>query len=279
MKSLLRDNKSILNYLINKVYPYHRDVIVSVRVKYCLGDIVISTSDYHIGIKATEDMYSWVECGKNLLYCLDTSQLDYSSVQFYGLSHTEEYNSDVFSDGLFDDAYSNILKALNRKYVGGQNIDSPLDILHRLLDSYSINMRYGSVQEFINDGTTSQILKHCMREHIIGDIVSSILRSLQHVEFISSIDEMLIDTFKLPLLRYDTMSQYVYIPYYSYIYIVRLMSYKGSGKDYRNIVSVSDIVNNTIPTNINHSIKHLDKNMRLILSTKCVCSIDIEGNY
>ena len=275
MKSLLRDNKSILNYLINKVYPYQRDVIVSVRVKYCLGDTVISTSDYHIGISATEDMYLWVESDKNLLYCLDTSQLEYYNVISYGLSHTEEYNSDVFSDDLFDDAYNGILKSLNRKYVGGQSSVSPLDILHRLLDSYNINMRYGSVQEFIGDSTTSQILKHCMREHIIGDIVSSILRTLQSVEFISSIDEMKIDTCKLPLLRYDTMSQYVYIPYYSYIYIVKIMSYKGSGKDYRHIVSVSDIVNNNIPTNI----KHLDRNMRLILSSKCVCNIDIEGKY
>lgn len=275
MKSLLRDNKSILNYLINKVYPYRRDVIVSVRVKYCLGDTVISTNDYHIGISATEDMYSWVESDKNLLYCLDTSKLEYYNVISYGLSHTEEYNSDVFSDDLFDDAYKGIIKSLSRKYVGGQSSDSPLDILHRLLDSYNINMRYGSVQEFIGDSTTNQILKHCMREHIMGDIVSSILRTLQSVEFISSIDEMKIDTCKLPLLRYDTMSQYVYIPYYSYIYIVKLMSYKGSGKDYRHIVSVSDIVNNNIPTNI----KHLDKNMRLILSSKCVCNIDIEGNY
>ena len=271
----MRDNKSILNYLINKVYPYRRDVIVSVRVKYCLGDTVISTNDYHIGISATEDMYLWVESGKNLLYCLDTSKLEYYNVISYGLSHTEEYNSDVFSDDLFDDAYNGIIKSLSRKYVGGQSSDSPLDILHRLLDSYNINMRYGSVQEFIVDSTTSQILKHCMREHIMGDIVSSILRTLQSVEFISSIDEMKIDTCKLPLLRYDTMSQYVYIPYYSYIYIVKLMSYKGSGKDYRHIVSVSDIVNNNIPTNI----KHLDRNMRLILSSKCVCNIDIEGKY
>ena len=275
MKSLLRDNKSILNYLINKVYPYRRDVIVSVRVKYCLGDTVISTNDYHIGISATEDMYSWVESGKNLLYCLDTSKLEYYNVISYGLSHTEEYNSDVFSDDLFDDAYNGIIKSLSRKYVGGQSSDSSLDILHRLLDSYNINMRYGSVQEFIGDSTTNQILKHCMREHIIGDIASSILRTLQSVEFLSSIDEMMIDTCKLPLLRYDTISQYVYIPYYSYIYIVKLMSYKGSGKDYRHIVSVSDIVNNNIPTNI----KHLDKNMRLILSSKCVCNIDIEGKY
>lgn len=275
MSRLIRDNKSILNYLINKVYPYWRDVIASVRVKYCLGDTVISTNDYHIGISATEDMYLWVESGKNLLYCLDTSKLEYYNVISYGLSHTEEYNSEVFSDDLFDDAYNGIIKSLNRKYVGGQSSVSPLDILHRLLDSYNINMRYGSVQEFIGDSTTNQILKHCMREHIIGDIVSSILRTLQSVEFISSIDEMMIDTCKLPLLRYDTISQYVYIPYYSYIYIVKLMSYKGSGKDYRHIVSVSDIVNNNIPTNI----KHLDKNMRLILSSKCVCSIDIEGNY
>lgn len=275
MKSLLRDNKSILNYLINKVYPYRRDVIVSVRVKYCLGDTVISTNDYHIGIKSTDGMYSWIESGKNLLYCLDTSKLEYYNVISYGLSHTEEYNSDVFSDDLFDDAYNGIIKSLSRKYVGGQSSDSSLDILHRLLDSYNINMRYGSVQEFIGDSTTSQILKHCMREHIMGDIVSSILRTLQSVEFLSSIDEMMIDTCKLPLLRYDTISQYVYIPYYSYIYIVKLMSYKGSGKDYRHIVSVSDIVNNNIPTNI----KHLDKNMRLILSSKCVCNIDIEGKY
>lgn len=275
MKSLLRDNKSILNYLINKVYPYRRDAIVSVRVKYCLGDTVISTSDYHIGISATEDMYLWVESGKNLLYCLDTSQLEYYNVISYGLSHTEEYNSDVFSDDLFDDAYNGILKSLNRKYVGGQSSVSPLDILHRLLDSYNINMRYGSVQEFIGDSTTSQILKHCMREHIIGDIVSSILQTLQDVRFISSIDKMLIDTCKLPLLRYDAVAQYVYIPYYSYIYIVKLMSYKGSGKDYRHIVSVTDIVNNNIPTNI----KHLDKNMELILSSKCVCTVDIGGSY
>lgn len=279
MKSLLRDNKSILNYLINKVYPYRRDVIVSVRVKYCIGDEHISTVDYHIGVKSTEDMYSWVESGKNLLYCLDTSKLEYYNVISYGLSHTDKCDSDVFSDDLFDDVYSNIIKALNRRRASGESSDNNLDILHRLLDSYNINMRYGSVQEFINDSTTNQILKYCMREHIIGDIVSSILHTLQNVEFISSIDKMMIDTFKLPLLRYDAISQYVYIPYYSYIYIVRLMSYKGSGKDYRNIVSISDIVNNTIPTSVNYNIKNTDKNMRLILSSKCVCSIDIEGNY
>lgn len=272
MKSLMRDNKSILNYLYNKVYPYSRDVIISVRVKYCLGDTIISTSDYHIGIKATEDMYSWVESGKNLLYCLDTSKLDYSSVQFYGLSHTEEYNSDVFSDELFDDAYNGIIKSLNRKHI---NVEANLDILHRLLESYSINQQYTSVHDFISDSTMCHALKLFMRGKIKGDIVSSILCTLQHVEFISSIDEMMIDTYKLPLLRYDAISQYVYIPYYSHIYIVRLMSYKGSGKDYRHIVSVTDIVNNNIPTNI----KHLDKNMRLILSSKCVCNIDIEGNY
>nr|DAP06384.1 MAG TPA: hypothetical protein [Caudoviricetes sp.] len=276
MKSLLRDNKSILNYLINKVYPYQRDVIVSVRVRYCVGNETISTIDYHIGIKATEDMYSWVESGKNLLYCLDTSKLEYYNVISYGLSHTEEYNSDVFSYDLFDDVYNNVLKAINRKHLIIDTSGNNVDILHRLLDSYSINMRYGSVQEFIGDSTTSQILKHCMREHIIGDIVSSILRTLQHVEFISSIDEMMIDTCMLPLLRYDAMSQYVYIPYYSYIYIVRLMSYKGSGKDYRNIISVSDIVNNNIPTNVKH---WFNKDMRLILNSKCVCNIDIEGNY
>lgn len=273
MKSLLRDNKSILNYLINKVYPYQRDVIVSVRVKYCLGDIDISTRDYLIGIKATEDMYSWVESGKNLLYCLDTSKLEYYNVIFYGLSHKEDYNSDVFSDDLFDDAYSNILKALNRKHI---NVDANLDILHRLLESYSINNRYSSLHDFINDNAMRHALKLFMRSKIRGDIVSSILRTLQHVEFISSIDEMMIDTCMLPLLRYDTMSQYVYIPYYSYIYIVRLMSYKGSGKDYRNIISVSDIVNNTIPTNVKH---WFNKDMRLILNSKCVCNIDIEGNY
>jgi len=270
MKSLLRDNKSILNYLINKVYPYQRDVIVSVRVKYCLGDTVISTSDYHIGIKATEDMYSWVESGKNLLYCLDTSKLEYYNVIFYGLSHTDAYNSDVFSDELFDDVYDAIFRSLNRKH----NTNN-VDILHRLLESYSINQQYNSVQDFIDDVTSYHALKLFMRSKIRGDIVSSILRALQHVDFIQSIDKMLIDTCKLPLLRYDTISQYVYIPYYSYIYIVKLMSYKGSGKDYRHIVSVSDIVNNNIPTNI----KHLDKNMRLILSSKCVCNVDIEGNY
>lgn len=275
MKSLLRDNKSILNYLISKVYPYQRDVIVSVRVKYQLGDIIVSTRDYHIGIKATEDMYSWVESGKNLLYCLDTSKIEYYNLQFYGLSHTEEYNSAVFSDELFDDVYNSIFKSLNRKHTISGSVGSNVDILHRLLDSYSINMRYGSVQEFLSDSTTNLILKHCMREHIMGDIVSSILQTLQDVKFISSIDKMLIDTFKLPLLRYDAISQYVYVPYYSYIYIVRLMSYKGSGKDYRNIVSVSDIVNNNVPANI----KHVDKNMRLILNSKCVCSIDIEGKY
>ena len=270
MKSLLRDNKSILNYLINKVYPYQRDVIVSVRVKYCLGDTVISTSDYHIGIKATEDMYSWVESGKNLLYCLDTSKLEYYNVIFYGLSHTDAYNSDVFSDELFDDVYDAIFRSLNRKH----NTNN-VDILHRLLESYSINQQYNSVQDFIDDVTSYHALKLFMRSKIRGDIVSSILRALQHVDFIQSIDKMLIDTCKLPLLRYVTISQYVYIPYYSYIYIVKLMSYKGSGKDYRHIVSVSDIVNNNIPTNI----KHLDKNMRLILSSKCVCNVDIEGNY
>lgn len=273
MKSLLRDNKSILNYLINKVYPYQRDVIVSVRVKYCLGDTIISTSEYHIGIKATEDMYSWVESGKNLLYCLDTSKLEYYNVIFYGLPHKEDCNSDVFSDDLFDDAYSNILKALNRKYI---NVEANLDILHRLLESYSIYNRYSSIHDFINDSTMCHALKLFMRSKIKGDIVSSILRTLQHVEFISSIDEKMIDTCKLPLLRYDAISQYVYIPYYSYIYIVRLMSYKGSGKDYRNIISVSDIVNNTIPTNVKH---WFNKDMRLILNSKCVCNIDIEGNY
>ena len=275
MSKLIRDNKSILNYLYNKVYPYSRDVIVSVRVKYCLGDIDISTSDYHIGVSVTDDMYEWVESGKNLLYCLDTSKIEYHNLRYYGLSHTEAYNSDVFSDELFDDAYNGIIKSLNRKYTISGSVGSNVDILHRLLESYSINQQYNSVQDFIDDVTTYHALKLFMRSKIRGDIVSSILQTLQDVKFISSIDKMLVDTCKLPLLRYDTISQYVYIPYYSYIYIVRLMSYKGSGKDYRHIVSVTDIVNNNIPTNI----KHLDKNMRLILSSKCVCNIDIEGNY
>lgn len=269
----MRDNKSILNYLINKVYPYRRDVVVSVRVKYCLGDIYISTSDYHIGVSVTDDMYEWVESGKNLLYCLDTSKIEYYNLRYYGLSHTEAYNSDVFSDELFDDVYDTIFRSLNRKHT--TNSDSNVDILHRLLESYSINQQYNSVQDFIDDVTTYHALKLFMRSKIRGDIASSILQTLQDVKFISSIDKMLVDTFKLPLLRYDTISQYVYIPYYSYIYIVKLMSYKGSGKDYRHIVSVSDIVNNNIPTNI----KHLDKNMKLILSSKCVCNVDIEGSY
>ena len=275
MKSLMRDNKSILNYLYNKVYPYQRDVIVSVRIKYCLGDTVISTGDYHIGVSVTDDMYEWVESGKNLLYCLDTSKIEYYNLRYYGLSHTEEYNSDVFSDDLFDDVYSGILKSLNRRHTISGSVGSNVDILHRLLESYSINQQYNSVQDFIDDVTTYHALKLFMRGKVRGDIVSSILRALQRVEFIQSIDKMLIDACKLPLLRYDTISQYVYIPYYSYIYIVRLMSYKGSGKDYRHIVSVTDIVNNNIPTNI----KHLDKNMKLILSSKCVCTVDIEGSY
>lgn len=271
----MRDNKSILNYLINKVYPYQRDVIVSVRVKYCLGDTVISTSDYHIGIKATEDIYEWVESGKNLLYCLDTSKIEYHNLRYYGLSHTEAYNSDVFSYELFDDVCNNIFKSLNRKYPISGSVDSNVDILHRLLESYGINQQYNSVQDFIDDVTTYHALRLFMRSKIRGDIVSSILQTLQDVRFISSIDKMLIDTCKLPLLRYDAVAQYVYIPYYSYIYIVKLMSYKGSGKDYRHIVSVTDVVNNNIPTNI----KHLDKNMKLILSSKCVCNVDIEGSY
>lgn len=275
MKSLMRDNKSILNYLYNKVYPYNGDVVISVRVKYCLGDIDISTSDYHIGVSVTDDMYEWVESGKNLLYCLDTSMIDYQDIRYYGLSHTEAYNSDVFSDELFDDVYNNIFKSLNRKHTISGSVGSNVDILHRLLESYAINVRYNSVQDFIDDVTTYHALRLFMRSKIKGDIVSSILQTLQDVRFISSIDKMLIDTCKLPLLRYDAVAQYVYIPYYSYIYIVKLMSYKGSGKDYRHIVSVTDVVNNNIPTNI----KHLDKNMKLILSSKCVCTVDIGGSY
>ena len=275
MKSLMRDNKSILNYLYNKVYPYNGDVVISVRVKYCLGDIDISTSDYHIGVSVTDDMYEWVESGKNLLYCLDTSMIDYQDIRYYGLSHTEAYNSDVFSDELFDDVYNNIFKSLNRKHTISGSVGSNVDILHRLLESYAINVRYNSVQDFIDDVTTYHALRLFMRSKIRGDIVSSILQTLQDVKFISSIDKMLVDTFKLPLLRYDAVAQYVYIPYYSYIYIVKLMSYKGSGKDYRHIVSVTDIVNNNIPTNI----KHLDKNMKLILSSKCVCTVGIGGSY
>lgn len=275
MKSLMRDNKSILNYLYNKVYPYNGDVVISVRVKYCLGDIDISTSDYHIGVSVTDDMYEWVESGKNLLYCLDTSKIDYQDIRYYGLSHTEAYNSDVFSNELFDDAYNGIIKSLNRRHTISGSVGSNVDILHRLLESYGINQQYNSVQDFIDDVTTYHALRLFMRSKIGGDIVSSILQTLQDVRFISSIDKMLIDTCKLPLLRYDAVAQYVYIPYYSYIYIVKLMSYKGSGKDYRHIVSVTDIVNNNIPTNI----KHLDKNMKLILSSKCVCTVGIGGSY
>lgn len=275
MSKVLRDNKSILNYLYNKVYPYNRDVIVSVRVKYCLGDTVISTSDYHIGVSVTDDIYEWVESGKNLLYCLDTSMIDYQDIRYYGLSHTEAYNSDVFSNELFDDAYNGIIKSLNRRHTISGSVGSNVDILHRLLESYDINQQYNSVQDFIDDVTTYHALRLFMRSKIRGDIVSSILQTLQDVRFISSIDKMLIDTCKLPLLRYDAVAQYVYIPYYSYIYIVKLMSYKGSGKDYRHIVSVTDVVNNNIPTNI----KHLDKNMKLILSSKCVCTVDIGGSY
>ena len=271
MKSLVRDNKSILNYLYSKVYPYQKDIILSVRVKYCLGDIQLSTGDYQIGIKTTEDMYTWVESGKNIVYCLDTSKVDYYNILYYGVPHTNEYDSDVFSDDLFDDVYKGILKGFIRARLS--DAVSNLDVLHLLLESYAINIRYNSVQDFIDDVNTCHALKLFMRSKIRGDITSSIISSLQHVEFMSSIDKKMIDTCKLPLLRYDTISQYVYIPYYSYIYIVNLMSYKGSGKDYRHIVSATDIVNNNIPINI----KNLDKHMRLILSSKCICTIDIGG--
>ena len=214
----MRDNRSILNYLYNKVYPYQKDIILSVRVKYCLGDVQLSTGDYHIGIKTTGDMYTWVESGKNLLYCLDTSKIDYYNILYYGVSHTDNYNSDVFSDDLFDDVYNGILKGFSRTRLSEDM--SNLDVLHLLLDSYNINTRYKSVQDFINDATARHALRLFMRSKIRGDITSSIVSALQNVEFMSSIDKKMIDTCKLPLLRYDTISQYVYIPYYSYIYIL-----------------------------------------------------------
>lgn len=152
--------------------------------------------------------------------------------------------------------------------------DNNVDILHRLLESYAINVRYNSVQDFIDDVTTYHALKLFMRSKIRGDITSSIISSLQNVEFMSSIAKKMIDTCKLPLLRYDTISQYVYIPYYSYIYILlSLCHIRVVVRIIDNIVSVTDIVNNNIPNNI----RNLDTHMKLILSSKCICTIDIDG--
>lgn len=258
--------------LVNRAYPYGM-MATRFTVHYFTREngLACDREAFKFHLNTDRSMYTWVESGKNIVYCLDTSKVDYYNILYYGVSHTDDYNSDVFSDDLFEEVYKGILKGFSRTRLSEDM--SNLDVLHLLLDSYNINTRYKSVQDFINDATVCHALRLFMRSKIRGDITSSIISSLQNVEFMSSIDNKMIDTCKLPLLRYDTISQYVYIPYYSYIYIVNLMSYKGSGKDYRHIVSATDIVNNNIPNNI----RDLNTHMKLILSSKCICTIDIDG--
>lgn len=241
MSRLIRDNKNILNFLVKKAYPYRDVITTTFSVHYYVRDeLACCREAFRLHLKTTMDMYTWVEVKHNLFYCIDINKLmRYNNLRWIGLVGTTRFDSVGISGELLRKIMNSITSSFN---------NTNLEAINRMLHFYGI----------------------------IGDIVSSILRTLQSVEFISSMDEMMIDTCKLPLLRYDTMSQYVYIPYYSYIYIVRLMSYKGSDKDYRNIISVSDIVNNTIPTNVKH---WFNKDMRLILNSRCVCNIDIEGNY
>jgi hypothetical protein len=149
--------------------------------------------------------------------------------------------------------YSNIIDSLvdNRSDIneGGLLRDNKqiLRKIEKQLHFYGITgMDYESVQWLINDTHVYKAFETKLEEEVVIKSEKALQDFFDGVILNNTIKGRLFNNTKLPLMRYDTKSQKVYVPNRGDIVFVDFMSRTGDGKDGRDIFSVDDFLSGRI---------------------------------
>ena len=116
-----------------------------------------------------------------------------------------------------------------------------------MLHFYGItDMDYESVQWLINDTHVYKAFETKLEEEVVIKSEKALQDFFDGVILNNNIKGRLFNNTKLPLMRYDTKSQKVYVPNRGDIVFVDFMSRTGDGKDGRDIFSVDDFLSGRI---------------------------------
>lgn len=236
MGRLIRDNKNILNLLVKKAYPY-RDVVTT-RVGthyYITNGLACYREAYLLHLNTTKDMYTWIEDKHNLFYCIDINRLmQYNNLRWIGLMGTIRFDSVGISGELLRNTMNSITSSLN---------NTNLEAINRMLHFYGItDTEYVSFIDFCNDTHVYEAFMTKLEGEVALRTEQVVQNFFGGVILHNTVKSRLLNNTKLPLLRYDTKSQKVYVPNRGDIVFVDFMSRTGDGKDGRDIFSVDDFL-------------------------------------
>lgn len=240
MGRLIRDNKNILNLIVKKAYPY-RDVVTT-RVGthyYITNGLACYREVYLLHLNTTKDMYTWVEDKHNLFYCVDINKLmRYNNLRWIGLMGTTRFDSVGISGELLRNTMNSITSSFN---------NTNLEAINRMLHFYGItDTEYVSFIDFCNDTHVYEAFMTKLEEEVALRTEQVVQNFFGGVILHNTVKSRLLNNTKLPLLRYDTKSQKVYVPNRGDIVFVDFMSRTGDGKDGRDIFSVDDFLSGRI---------------------------------
>lgn len=240
MSKLIRDNKNILNLLSNKAYPYKDTVGTDISVHYYTSEgLACFRASFLLYLKTTRDMYTWVESKNNLFYCLDTSKLfRYSNLVEFGIHGSTKFNSNGFSGNLLNYIMTSIRYSLN---------SARIEDINRMLHFYGItDTEYNSFNGLCNDTHVYKAFETKLVDEVVFRSDKVVQDFFGEVKLYGFIVDKLFNGTMLPLMRYDTKSQKVYVPNRGDIVFVDFMSRTGDGKDGRDIFSVDDFLSGRI---------------------------------
>ena len=122
-----------------------------------------------------------------------------------------------------------------------------LEAINRMLHFYGItDMNYESMQWLINDTHVYKAFETKLEEEVVIKSEKALQDFFDGVILNNTIKGRLFNNTKLPLMRYDTKSQKVYVPNRGDIVFVDFMSSTGDGKDGSDIFSVDDFLSGRI---------------------------------
>lgn len=237
MSKLIRDNKNILNLLSNKAYPYGDTVGTSASVHYYTSEgLACFRASFLLYLKTTRDMYTWVESKNNLFYCLDTSKLfRYSNLVELGIHGSTKFNSNGFSGNLLNYIMTSIRYSLN---------SARIEDINRMLHFYGItDTEYNSFNGLCNDTHVYKAFETKLVDEVVFRSDKVVQDFFGEVKLYGFIVDKLFNGTMLPLMRYDTKTNKVYIPNVNNVNSLELMSRAGSGKDGRSIFAVDNFIN------------------------------------
>lgn len=240
MSKLMRDNKNILNFLVKKAYPYRDVITTTFSVHYYVRDgLACRREAFRLHLKTTRDMYTWVEVKHNLFYCIDINKLmRYNNLRWVGLLGTTRFDSVGISGELLRNIMNSITSSFN---------NTNLEAINRMLHFYDItDTSYTSFYDFCNDTQVYEAFMTKLEEEVALRTEQVVQNFFGGVILHNTVKSRLLNNTKLPLLRYDTKSQKVYVPNRGDIVFVDFMSRTGDGKDGRDIFSVDDFLSDRL---------------------------------